>query len=83
MQLSDATRKGLSPRRRQEILHIRHHSLYAPADFDLSPFFEIVKPTLAEGFNYKGLTWAPPDTAAPDAAADSAHESDFGERGYT
>jgi hypothetical protein len=21
-----------------------HHSLYAPADFDLSPFFEIVKP---------------------------------------
>lgn len=83
VQLSDATRKGLSPRRRQEILHIRHHSLYAPADFDLSPFFEIVKPTLAEGFNYKGLTWAPPDTAAPDAAADSAHESDFGERGYT
>jgi hypothetical protein len=44
--------------RRQEILHIRHHSLYAPADFDLSPYFEIVKPTLEQGFNYKGLTWA-------------------------
>jgi hypothetical protein len=51
---------GISKFRRREILHIRHHSLYAPADFDLSPYFEIVKPTLADGFNYKGLTWAPP-----------------------
>ena len=49
---------GTSQFRRREILHIRHHSLYAPADFDLSPYFEIVKPTIAEGFNYKGLTWA-------------------------
>jgi hypothetical protein len=49
---------SLSHFRRQEILHIRHYSLYAPADFDLSPYFEIVKPTLEQGFNYKGLTWA-------------------------
>ena len=49
---------GISQFRRQEILHIRHYSLYAPADFDLSPYFEIVKPTLEQGFNYKGLTWA-------------------------
>ena len=49
---------GISQFRRQEILHIRHYSLYTPADFDLSPYFEIVKPTLEEGFNYKGLTWA-------------------------
>jgi hypothetical protein len=55
---------GISAFRRQEILHIRHHSLYAPADFDLSPYFEIVKPTLEEGFNYKGLRWAP-DVPAP------------------
>src|SRR5438046_1395533 len=37
---------GISRFRRQEILHIRHYSLYAPADFDLSPYFAIVKPTL-------------------------------------
>lgn len=43
---------------RREILHIRHHSLYAPRDFDLSPFFEIVKPTLAFGFDYTRLKWA-------------------------
>ena len=44
---------------RQEILHIRHHSLYTPRDFDLSPYFEIVKPTLKYGFDYKRLEWAP------------------------
>jgi hypothetical protein len=36
----------------REILGIRH-SLYAPRDFDISPYFKIVKPTLVEGLNYK------------------------------
>jgi hypothetical protein len=31
---------------RGEILHIRHHSLFAPRDFDLSPYFQIVKPAI-------------------------------------
>ncbi|MCT7665302.1 lipo-like protein [Shinella kummerowiae] len=44
---------------REEILHIRHYSLYTPRDFDLSPYFEIVKPTLEYGFDYKRLEWAP------------------------
>ncbi len=48
----------ISQFRRREILHIRDYSLYAPADFDLSPYFDVVKPTLAQGFNYKGLAWA-------------------------
>ncbi len=43
---------------REEILHIRHHSLFTPRDFDLSPYFEIVKPTLVFGFDYKQLRWA-------------------------
>jgi hypothetical protein len=43
---------------RREILHIRHHSLYTPRDFDLSPYFQIVKPTLEYGFDYKTVTWA-------------------------
>ena len=44
---------------REEILHIRHHSLYTPRDFDLSPYFKIVKPTLEYGFDYKRLEWGP------------------------
>jgi hypothetical protein len=43
---------------REEILEIRHSSLYAPRDFDISPYFEVVKPTLANGFNYKKMQWA-------------------------
>jgi hypothetical protein len=43
-----------------EICHIRHHSLYMPRDFDVSPFFDVVKPTLPEGFNYKDVAWAMP-----------------------
>lgn len=42
---------------RHEIFHIRHHSLFTPRDFDLSPFFEIVKPRLRAGFNHRLLEW--------------------------
>lgn len=42
----------------QEVLHIRHHSLFAPRDFDLSPYFEIVKPTVVKGFNYQAMKWS-------------------------
>ena len=42
---------------RQEILEIRHSSLYAPRDFDISPYFEVVKPTLTRGFDYKAMAW--------------------------
>jgi hypothetical protein len=42
-------------RARREILHIRHHSLYAPRDFDVSPFFQVVKPRIAHGFDFRSL----------------------------
>jgi hypothetical protein len=44
-------------RAKREILHIRHHSLYAPRDFDVSPFFQVVKPRLAQGFDFRQLEW--------------------------
>ena len=46
------------PYMRQEILHVRHHSLYTPRDFDLSPYFRVVKPTIETGFDYRDLVWA-------------------------
>lgn len=46
----------------REILHIRHHSLYTPRDFDISPYFEVVKPSLHPAFDYRALTWADNDT---------------------
>lgn len=41
----------------KEILHIRHHSLFAPRDFDISPYFQIIKPAIENGFSYKALEW--------------------------
>jgi len=41
-----------------ELLHIRHHSLYVPRDFDISPYFAIVKPNIEHGFDYRRLRWA-------------------------
>jgi hypothetical protein len=43
---------------REEIMEIRHSSLYCPRDFDISPYFDVVKPTVARGFDYKTLHWA-------------------------
>ena len=42
----------------REILHIRHYSLYTPRDFDISPYFQVIKPTLVQGFDYQKLQWA-------------------------
>jgi hypothetical protein len=42
----------------REILQTRHSSLCAPRDFDISPYFQIVKPTLVKNFNYKIIDWA-------------------------
>lgn len=45
-------------RTREEILHIRHYSLYTPRDFDVSPFFQVVKPRIEAGFDFRRLVWS-------------------------
>lgn len=42
----------------REIMHIQHHSLFAPKDFDVSPYFQIIKPSLGQGFDFHTLKWA-------------------------
>lgn len=42
----------------ETLLEIRHHSLFTPRDFDLSPYFRVVKPTIEDGFDYQRLRWA-------------------------
>ncbi|ODS63209.1 MAG: lipo-like protein [Arenimonas sp. SCN 70-307] len=59
-------------RARREILHIRHHSLYAPRDFDVSPFFAVVKPRLARGFDHQALEWHRPVDQSAAPASDSS-----------
>jgi hypothetical protein len=36
-----------------------HFTHYTPRDFDASPYFAIVKPTIEKGFDYRTLQWTP------------------------
>lgn len=45
-----------------EILHVRHHSLFVPRDFDVSPYFAVIKPSLEAGFDHHRLAWNDIDT---------------------
>ncbi len=56
---------AMSAYSRREIIEIRHHTLFTPRDFDLSPYFAIVKPTIESGFNYKRLHWQEGEPEAP------------------
>ena len=67
IELIDPTTPG-AEQARAEILHIRHHSLYMPRVFDVSPFFRIIKPRLEEGFDFRRLRWSPADAPAALAA---------------
>lgn len=49
----------------RELLWVRHHSLFAPRDFDVSPYFEVIKPSIAGGFDYRALNWADRPASGP------------------
>jgi len=60
---------------RRDILEIRHSSLYAPRDFDISPYFQLVKPTVENGFDYRRLAWIDlPQTIEPVGVAPEADD---------
>jgi hypothetical protein len=43
----------------RELLTIRHFSLYSPRDFDISPYFEVVKPSIEHGISYRSAKQNP------------------------
>jgi hypothetical protein len=51
----------------REILHIRHYSLFTPRDFDISPYFRVIKPVVENGFDFRALTWAETESTTPGA----------------
>ncbi|MCE8041518.1 lipo-like protein [Halomonas daqingensis] len=48
------------------LLTSRHHSLFTPRDFDLSPYFQIIKPKLIDGFDPYCLRWRDLDRLVPN-----------------
>lgn len=51
-----------------EVLHIRHHSLFTPRDFDVSPYFDVIKPIVAAGFDPHSLVWHDADAVGRNGA---------------
>ena len=43
---------AVSPFMENEAVSIRRDGLYTPRDFDVSPFFDVVKPTIEAGFDF-------------------------------
>ena len=52
----------------RQILHVRDHNLFTPRDFDVSPYFNVIKPELEPGLDHRALIWS--DAPAPAAAVD-------------
>jgi hypothetical protein len=50
---------GIAPFVQSETEHIRKHGLYTPRDFDISPYFAVIKPVIVNKFNYHTLEWSP------------------------
>lgn len=44
----------------------RHYTHYVPRDFDLSPYFYVVKPTLELGFDFRTLQWRDPQEVSEE-----------------
>jgi hypothetical protein len=49
---------GVGPYVEDELEHIRKSGLYTPRDFDVSPYFMVVKPTIEAGFDHHALKWS-------------------------
>ena len=65
--LPDITREN-----QREVMHIRHHSLFTPRDFDLSPYFEVIKPTIKKRPDYKSFKWSQEDATTLEEIDDAS-----------
>ena len=51
------TESKAAGRSAREIYHIRDSGLFVPRDFDLSPFFHVIKPDMPRPFDHHRLVW--------------------------
>lgn len=49
---------GVGPYVEEELEHVRKSGLYTPRDFDVSPYFKVIKPTIEAGFDHHKLKWS-------------------------
>jgi hypothetical protein len=46
------------PERRAITWKRRHHTLFTPRDFDISPYFSVIKPSMQDGFDFRSMKWS-------------------------
>ena len=56
----------------RELLTIRHFSLYSPRDFDISPYFQVVKPSIEHGVTYRSIERKQTPAAGSDESQSAA-----------
>ncbi len=61
----DGAGYGIAPFVQSETEHIRKHGLYTPRDFDISPYFAVIKPVIVNQFDYHTLEWSPKKLSPP------------------
>ncbi|WP_035572713.1 YiiX/YebB-like N1pC/P60 family cysteine hydrolase [Halomonas halocynthiae] len=54
-----------------QVLYPRHYSHFVPRDFDVSPYFQVIKPTLDSNFDHRRLIWGEVSSSGA-ASIDSA-----------
>lgn len=57
----------------------RHHSLFTPRDFDISPYFSVIKPSLEDCFDFRAMNWLESgtgETAVPLAGQNASNADD-------
>ena len=60
------------------LFRMRHPTLMTPRDFDLSPFFDVIKFNAPDGerFDYRKIHWLPEQPEEPELVEHSAEAED-------
>jgi hypothetical protein len=56
---------------------VRHFSLFTPRDFDISPYFRVIKPEVECGFDYRTILWSEDGLIGPVAAGMADSDRNF------
>ncbi len=54
----------------------RDHTLFTPRDFDVSPYFKVIKPTVELGFDFKTFEWVDEKQTKASTSSISSESSD-------
>jgi len=71
----DSGANGAGVARRKVTWTPRHYSLFAPRDFDISPYFAVVKPTIDDRFDYRHMKWSEFEDAGRGQSVDTDAQS--------